>query len=158
MKVPVSWLNELVKVDENLEGLSDRLTFAGLEVEAVETIGSDFAGVVVGEVRAIEAHPNADKLRLCSVEYGDVEPMRVVCGAPNVEVGGKYPFAPVGTTLPGGFTLKKAKIRGEVSMGMLCAKDELGLGADHSGLLALDEKVAVGTPFVEVWGAPGDGD
>lgn len=154
MKVPVSWLNELVKVDENLEGLSDRLTFAGLEVEAVETIGSDFAGVVVGEVRAIEAHPNADKLRLCSVEYGDVEPMRVVCGAPNVEVGGKYPFAPVGTTLPGGFTLKKAKIRGEVSMGMLCAKDELGLGADHSGLLVLDEKVAVGTPFVEVWGAP----
>lgn len=154
MKVPVSWLSELVKVDADLEGLADRLTFAGLEVEAIETVGSDFAGVVAGRVSAVEPHPNADKLRLCTVEFGEVEPMRVVCGAPNVAVGGVYPFAPVGTTLPGGFTLKKAKIRGEVSMGMLCAKDELGLGEDHSGLLALDAEVVAGTPFVEVWGAP----
>lgn len=154
MKVPVSWLNELVKVDADLEGLSDRLTFAGLEVEAIETVGSDFAGVVAGRVVAVEPHPNADTLRLCTVEYGNDEPMRVVCGAPNVAIDGVYPFAPVGTTLPGGFTLKKAKIRGEVSMGMLCAKDELGLGADHSGLLELDATVVAGTPFVEVWGAP----
>ena len=154
MKVPVSWLNELVKVDADLEGLSDRLTFAGLEVEAIETVGSDFAGVVAGRVVAVEPHPNADTLRLCTVEYGNDEPMRVVCGAPNVAIDGVYPFAPVGTTLPGGFTLKKAKIRGEVSMGMLCAKDELGLGADHSGLLELDATVVAGTPFVEVGGAP----
>lgn len=154
MKVPVSWLHELVKVDTDLAGLSDRLTFAGLEVEAIETVGSDFAGVVAGRVVAVEPHPNADTLQLCMVEYGTEEPMRVVCGAPNVAVGGVYPFAPVGTTLPGGFTLKKAKIRGEVSLGMLCAKDELGLGADHSGLLALDADVVAGTPFVEVWGAP----
>ncbi|MFL2876586.1 MAG: phenylalanine--tRNA ligase subunit beta [Pontiellaceae bacterium] len=154
MKVPVSWLNELVKVDADLEGLSDRLTFAGLEVEAIETVGSDFAGVVAGRVVEVEPHPNADTLQLCMVDYGTNEPMRVVCGAPNVVVDGVYPFAPVGTTLPAGFTLKKAKIRGEVSLGMLCAKDELGLGADHSGLLELDADVVAGTPFAEIWGAP----
>ena len=154
MKVPVSWLKEYVDFEDTIEGLSDKLTFAGLEVEAIETIGSDFEGVVVGEILNVEPHPDADKLRLCTVEYGQEETMRVVCGAPNVEVGGKYPFAPVGTTLPGGFTLKKAKIRGEVSMGMLCAKDELELGEDHSGLLVLDADLAPGTPFVKVWGEP----
>jgi phenylalanyl-tRNA synthetase beta chain len=109
---------------------------------------------VAGEVINVEPHPGADKLRMCTVEYGAEETMRVVCGAPNVEVGGKYPFAPVGTTLPCGITLKKAKIRGEVSMGMLCAKDELGLGEDHSGLLVLDAALEPGTPFVQVWGEP----
>ncbi|MDZ8118368.1 phenylalanine--tRNA ligase subunit beta [Pontiella agarivorans] len=154
MKVPVSWLKEYVDFEDSIEGLSDKLTFAGLEVEAIETIGSDFEGVVVGEILNIEPHPNADKLRLCTVDYGSDEHMQVVCGAPNVEVGGKYPFAPVGTTLPGGFTLKKAKIRGVVSMGMLCAKDELDLGEDHSGLLVLDSGLKPGTPFVDVWGEP----
>ncbi len=154
MKVLVSWLRDYVDFEDTIEGLSDKLTFAGLEVEAIEKIGSDFAGVVVGEILEIEPHPGADKLRLCTVEYGTEETMRVVCGAPNVEVGGKYPFAPVGTTLPGGFTLKKAKIRGEISMGMLCAKDELELGEDHSGLLLLDADLKPGTPFVDVWGEP----
>ena len=154
MKVPVSWLKEYVDFEDTIEGLADKLTFSGLEVEGIETIGSDFAGVVVGEVLEIEPHPGADKLRLCTVEYGAEAPMRVVCGAPNVEVGGKYPFAPVGTTLPCGIVLKKAKIRGEVSMGMLCARDELGLGEDHSGLLRLDADQRPGTPFVEIWGEP----
>ncbi len=154
MKVPVSWLKEYVDFEDTIEGLADKLTFAGLEVEAIETIGSDFSGVVVGEVINVEPHPGADKLRMCTVEYGTEETMRVVCGAPNVEVGGKYPFAPVGTTLPCGITLKKAKIRGEVSMGMLCAKDELDLGEDHSGLLVLDAALEPGTPFVQVWGEP----
>jgi len=154
MKVSVSWLKEYVDFEDTIEGLADKLTFAGLEVEAIETIGSDFAGVVVGEVVQVEPHPGADKLRMCTVEYGAEETMRVVCGAPNVEVGGKYPFAPVGTTLPCGITLKKAKIRGEVSMGMLCAKDELALGEDHSGLLVLDANLEPGTPFVKVWGEP----
>ncbi len=154
MKFALSWLKEFVDFDDSLEGLSDKLTFAGLEVEQIETIGGTFEDVVVGEVTAIEPHPNADKLRLCAVKYGADETMRVVCGAPNVEVGGKYPFAPVGTTLPGGFTLKKAKIRGEVSMGMLCAKDELGLGEDHSGLLLLDAELTPGTPFAELMPPP----
>lgn len=154
MKFPLSWLKELVDFNDTIEGLSDKLTFAGLEVETIETIGGTFEGVVVGEITQIEPHPNADKLRLCTVEYGADEAMRVVCGAPNVEVGGKYPFAPVGTTLPGGFTLKKAKIRGEVSMGMLCAKDELGLGEDHSGLMVLDASIAPGTPFATLMPPP----
>jgi phenylalanyl-tRNA synthetase beta chain len=154
MKVPVSWLKEYVEFEDTLEGLTDKLTFSGLEVEGIETIGSDFKGVVVGEILNIEPHPGADKLRLCTANYGTDEPMRVVCGAPNVQIGGKYPFAPVGTTLPCGITLKKAKIRGEVSMGMLCAKDELGLGEDHSGLLELDAGLLPGTPFVKVWGEP----
>ena len=109
MKVLVSWLKEYVDFEDTIEGLSDKLTFSGLEVEAIETIGSDFPGVVVGEIIEIEPHPGADKLRLCTVDYGQEETMRVVCGAPNVNVGGKYPFAPVGTTLPGGFTLKKSQ-------------------------------------------------
>jgi len=154
MKFPVSWLKELVDFEDTLEGLSDKLTFAGLEVEQIETLGGTFEGVVVGEITAIEPHPNADKLRLCTVEYGAEETLRVVCGAPNVEVGTHYPFAPVGTTLPGGFTLKKAKIRGEVSMGMLCAKDELGLGEDHSGLLVLDADAAPGTPLAKLMPPP----
>ena len=154
MKFPVSWLKELVHFEDTLEGLSDKLTFAGLEVEQIETLGGTFEGVIVGEVIAIEPHPNADKLSLCTVEYGAEETMRVVCGAPNVKVGTHYPFAPVGTTLPGGFTLKKAKIRGEVSMGMLCAKDELGLGEDHSGLLVLDADAAPGTPLAELMPPP----
>ncbi|QHI69511.1 phenylalanine--tRNA ligase subunit beta [Tichowtungia aerotolerans] len=154
MKFPLSWLKELVDFEDTIEGLSDKLTFAGLEVENIETIGGTFEGVVVGEIKAIEPHPNADKLRLCTVEYGADETMRVVCGAPNVEVDGKYPFAPVGTTLPGGFTLKKAKIRGEVSMGMLCAKDELGLGNDHAGLMVLNADLAPGTPFANLMPPP----
>ena len=91
---------------------------------------------------------------MCLVDYGEKESIRVVCGAPNTRVGGKYPFATVGTTLPGGFTLKKAKIRGEISLGMLCAKDELGLGDDHSGLMELDKDLKPGTPFVNVIGKP----
>ncbi|MBM4152335.1 MAG: hypothetical protein FJ220_02280, partial [Kiritimatiellaceae bacterium] len=106
MKFTLSWLKEFVKFEDTVSGLSDKLTFAGLEVERIETLGGTFEGVVVGEVTQIEPHPNADKLRLCTVEYGSSEPLRVVCGAPNVTVGGKYPFATVGTTLPGGFTLK----------------------------------------------------
>jgi phenylalanyl-tRNA synthetase beta chain len=154
MKIPISWLKELVSFDDTIDGLADKLTFAGLEVEQIDTQGGTFEGVVTGEITAIEPHPNADKLRLCTVNYGTDEPMRVVCGAPNAEVGGKYPFAPVGTTLPGGFTLKKAKIRGEVSMGMLCAKDELGLGEDHSGLFVLDASVSPGTPLSDILGPP----
>ena len=147
MKVPFSWLNELVELDQDINTLSDQLTFIGLEVESVETLGSEFDGVVAGVVTHVQQHPNADKLKLCLVAYGESEQMRVVCGAPNVMVGGVYPFAPVGTELPGGFTIKKAKIRGEESMGMLCAKDELGLGEDHSGLLELGSDVVAGTPF-----------
>ena len=152
MKFALSWLKEYVDFDDTIAGLSDKLTFAGLEVEHIETLGGTFEGVVVGEVKQVEPHPDADKLRLCTVEYGAAETLRVVCGAPNVAVGGKYPFATVGTTLPCGIKLKKAKIRGVESLGMLCAKDELGLGEDHSGLLVLDASLKPGTPLAAVMG------
>jgi phenylalanyl-tRNA synthetase beta chain len=154
MKIPVSWLKEYVEFEDTLEGLADKLTFSGLEVEHIETVGGTFEGIVVGEVLAVEPHPDADKLRLCTVEYGAPETLRVVCGAPNVEAGGKYPFATVGTTLPCGIKLKKAKIRGVESLGMLCAPDELGLSKEHAGLLVLDAALKPGTPLADVMGPP----
>jgi len=154
MKIPLNWLKDYVDFEDSIESFCDKLTFAGLEVENIETIGGTFEGIMVGEVTAIDPHPDADKLRLCTVEYGAAEPLRVVCGAPNAEVGGKYPFAPVGTTLPCGIKLKKAKIRGVESLGMLCASDELGLSSEHAGLLKLDRALTPGTPLANVMGSP----
>jgi phenylalanyl-tRNA synthetase beta chain len=153
MKAPVSWLREYVDFDDSIDELVDKLTFSGIEVEGVETVGGDFEGIVVGEVLSVDPHPNADRLRLCTVRSGDAE-SRVVCGAPNVTVGGKYPFAPIGFTLPNGIKLKKAKIRGEVSEGMLCAEDELCISDDHEGLMVLDSGLAAGTPLADVLGPP----
>ncbi|MFA5687905.1 MAG: phenylalanine--tRNA ligase subunit beta [Kiritimatiellales bacterium] len=153
MKFTLSWLKEYVDFDDTVEGLADRLTFAGLEVEKIETVGGMFDGVVAGKILAVEPHPDADKLRLCSVDYGAGATLKVVCGAPNVETGGVYPFAPVGTVLRGE-KLKKAKIRGVESLGMLCAADELGLSNDHSGLMVLNPGTVPGTPLTEIIGAP----
>lgn len=153
MKTPVSWLKEYVDFDDTIEGLVGVLTFSGIEVEGVATVGGDMEGVVAGRVTAVEPHPNADRLRLCNVDDGSAT-HRVVCGAPNVETGAIYPFAPTGITLPNGLKLKKTKIRGEVSEGMLCAEDELGLSDDHEGLMVLDASVAPGTPLAEVIGPP----
>ena len=154
MRTPLSWLTDYIELTETPRQLADRLTFSGTEVEGIETIGSDFTGFVVAEVRAVERHPNADKLSVCKVFDGAQE-LQVVCGAPNVTAGGKYPFAPVGVTVPnGGFVIKKAKIRGVESFGMLCAADELGLSTDHAGLLVLDAKWNAGAPLATVLGPP----
>ncbi len=154
MRTPLSWLTDYIELTETPRAIADRLTFSGTEVEAIETIGSAYTGFVVGEVRAVERHPNADKLSVCKVFDGAQE-LQVVCGAPNVMAGGKYPFAPIGVTIPnGGLVIKKAKLRGVESHGMLCAADELGLSADHSGLLVLDPKWAAGTPLSTVLGPP----
>ena len=152
MKIPLSWLKEYVDFEDTVEGLADKLTFSGVEVEGIARIGGGAPGVVVGEVLGIEKHPNADKLTLCRVNSGGASEPTVVCGAPNVRVGGKYPFAPAGTALPIGFTIEKRKVRGVYSEGMLCAEDELGISGDHSGLLELDAKWAPGTPLSEVLG------
>ena len=154
MKIPLSWLKEYVDFEDTAEKLADRLTFSGVEVEGIERLGGGVPGVVVGEVTGIEKHPNADKLTLCTVNYGGPAEMTVVCGAPNVAMGGKYPFAPLGTTLPAGFTIEKRKVRGVFSEGMLCAEDELGISKDHTGLMVLDAKWAPGTPLAEVLGPP----
>jgi len=153
MRVPIGWLQDYVAFADSPQGLAEKLTFSGLEVEGLETHGCAAPGVVVGEVLAVDRHPNADKLTLCLVNFG-AGALTVVCGAPNARVGLKAPFAPAGVTLPNGLTLKKAKIRGVVSEGMLCAADELGLSTDHSGLLELDARWAPGTPLAEVLGPP----
>lgn len=154
MRIPLSWLNDVVTLDETPREIADRLTFSGTEVEAITTAGSDYKGFVVAEVRSVEKHPNADKLSVCRVFDGQNE-LQVVCGAPNVQAGGRYALAPVNSTLPdGSLTIKKAKIRGVESFGMLCAADELGLSSDHSGLLAFDASWAPGTPLAEILGPP----
>lgn len=153
MKVPVSWLREYVEFDDTVQGLADKLTFSGVEVEGIETVGGDYAGIVVGEVLSVMPHPNADRLTICRVTDGDAD-VQVVCGAPNVKAGQKAAFAPVGTTLPNGMTLKKAKIRQMDSHGMLLAEDELGLSDDHTGIVVLDDHWKPGTPLAEVLGPP----
>ncbi|WFB35153.1 phenylalanine--tRNA ligase subunit beta [Kiritimatiellota bacterium B12222] len=154
MLVPLSWLQDYIDLPESIEELRDLLTYSGLEVEGLESHGSEFEGLVVAEITAIDPHPNADKLTLCTIQYGESDPMQVVCGAPNVKVGLKTIYAPVGSTLPTGLKLKKAKIRGIVSLGMLCAEDELGLSGDHKGIMELSADLAPGTPAVDVLGGP----
>jgi len=155
MKVPVSWLSEYVDLTGlSIKDLSDKLTFSGIEVEGVETVGfTNRENYVVGEVRACEPHPNADRLRLCRV-FDGVEELQIVCGAPNVAAGQKVCLAKIGAVMPDGSNLKKAKIRGIESFGMLCAEDELGLSNKHEGLLILDSKFAAGTPLVEALPPP----
>lgn len=153
MKVPLSWLKEFVSCEAAPEEIAERLTFAGLEVESVERVGSDFKNVVVGEVLSVRPHPNAERLTLCEVATGK-ETVRVVCGAPNAQVGGKFPFALVGAVLPNGQKIKSATIRGEASHGMLCAEDELGFSQDHAALMQLPRAIPAGTPFSEVAGGP----
>ena len=156
MKISYSWLKEYLDFDYPVKELCDILTMLGLEVGGLERLGRDpesLNGVVVGEVLSAEKHPNADRLRVCQVDVGEEEPLHIVCGAPNVAKGQKVPVATVGTMLypfeGDPFKIKKGKIRGEVSMGMICAEDELGLGADHAGIMVLDGAIKPGTPFAE---------
>jgi phenylalanyl-tRNA synthetase beta chain len=151
VKLSVQWLRELVELPDDLERLCDDLTLLGLEVESVEAVGRRFPGVVVGKVLAQGPHPNADRLSLCRVSDGQTE-YPVVCGAPNVRAGLTVAFATPGAVLPNGLEIKKAKIRGEVSLGMICSADELALGDDHSGILELEEDLAAGTPVDRLWG------
>ena len=131
------------------EELAHLLTMSGLEIEACESVAPPFSGVVVAEVLTVAKHPNADRLSVCSVNAGTGSALEIVCGAPNVAVGMKVPCALVGAKLPGEspdkpFEIKPAKMRGVESCGMLCSARELGLSADHSGLLALDADTVVG--------------
>jgi phenylalanyl-tRNA synthetase beta chain len=153
MKLPLSWLRDYVDVDASARDIADRLTFSGTEVEGIETVGSDFAGIVVGEIVAVEPHPRADRLKVCRVNDGR-QVLQVVCGAPDVKVGDKAPFAGVGVTLPGGMQIREAKLRGESSFGMLCAEDELGISDDHSGLMALPPEAAAGAALSSILGPP----
>ena len=156
MKVPLSWLSELVDWALPPEELAHRLTMAGLEVGAVERIGGTWDRCSVGHVVAVDPHPNADRLVLCTVDAGD-EHVRVVCGAPNVAAGQKIAFARAGARLYDArsgelSTLKAATIRGVRSEGMVCSERELGLGDDHDGILVLPDDAPVGTPLAQFMG------
>jgi len=131
------------------QDVADRLARQVAPVDAVIPIHQDLRDVVVARVLEVKQHPNADRLSLCQVDAGSGAPLEVVCGAPNVQAGKTYPFAPVGATLPGGLKLDRRKIRGVESNGMLCSAKELGLGVDHQGILELDTKAPPGTPFLE---------
>ncbi len=156
MKISYNWLKEYVHLDESPEEISSVLTSLGLEVEKLETheeIPGSMQGLVIGEVKECRVHPNADKLKLTKVDAGGPELLDIVCGAPNVAAGQKVVVAPVGTTVfpKGGesFQIKKAKIRGEESNGMICAEDEIGLSNDHGGVIVLDTDLPNGTPAAE---------
>ncbi len=163
MKVSYNWLKDLLNFPYSPEELDAVLTETGLEVEGIEhieDIKGGLKGVVVGEVLSCEKHPDADKLKVTTVNVGTDEPLQIVCGAPNVAQGQKVLVATVGTTLypqpDQAFEIKKAKIRGVASEGMLCAEDELGLGSSHDGILVLDKHIVVGTPAAELFDLQND--
>jgi phenylalanyl-tRNA synthetase beta chain len=144
VKAPLSWLRDFAPIEGKPLELADRLNGIGLIVEGISAPGRDVAGVRTVKVLAVEKHPDADRLALVDVDPGDGNAVRVVCGASNYVVGDVVPWAPPGAELPGGFKLERRRIRGQVSEGMLCAPDELGLSDDHSGIMILPPDTAVG--------------
>lgn len=152
MKISYKWLKDLLTFDLSAEETSIYLTNCGLEVEGVETfetVKGGLKGLVIGEVLTCEAHPNSDHLHVTTVNVGQEEPLHIVCGAANVAAGQKVVVATIGTTLYDGdesFTIKKSKLRGELSEGMICAEDEIGLGESHDGIMVLDPEAVPGTP------------
>jgi len=152
MNISYNWLKSLIDFDLPPHELAERFTMSGHAVEEMSYLGEGLEGIVVGRADSIRPHPNADKLKLVVVDYGRGENVEVVCGAPNARVGGVYPLALEGTVLPGGFEIKKTKIRGVQSCGMLCSEAELGLSDDASGLMELDSALEPGTKFAAAIG------
>jgi phenylalanyl-tRNA synthetase beta chain len=158
MKISYNWLKQFIKIDWDAQKTGELLTDLGLEIEGItpyESVKGGLKGIVVGEVLTCMQHPNADRLKVTTVDIGEGDPIQIVCGAPNVAAGQKVPVATIGTTLytPEGeaWKIKKGKIRGEESHGMICAEDELGLGESHDGIMVLDESLKVGTAASEVF-------
>ncbi|HEX7341142.1 MAG TPA: phenylalanine--tRNA ligase subunit beta [Rhodanobacteraceae bacterium] len=154
MKFSENWLRELVATDVDRDALTSRLTLAGLEVEDVDVLGVGLDGVVVAHILSCEDHPDSDHLHVCSVAFGEAEPVQIVCGAPNARTGLKTALATVGTCMPDGITIKKAKLRGVESFGMLCSAKELRIDADASGIMELPADAPIGTPLAEYLGLP----
>ncbi len=152
MNVSLNWLKTYIDFDFAPKELADRLTMLGIEVESIKQLGTGLEGVVVGKVESISPHPNADKLIRCQVDIGDENNLQIVCGAPNVYQGMFAPVATIGTELPTGITIKRAKLRGEESHGMLCSEKELALSDDASGLMELSSNLSVGIPLTEALG------
>lgn len=157
MNISYKWLREYVDTTLSAQEIADALTSAGLEVgsvEEVQTIKGGLAGLVVGHVLTCEPHPNSDHMHVCTVNVGQDEPQQIVCGAPNVAAGQKVIVATLGTKLYDGdecFTIKKSKLRGVESNGMICAEDEIGIGTDHAGIIVLPQDTPVGMPAAEYY-------
>lgn len=163
MKISYNWLKQFINLDWDAEKTGELLTDLGLEIEGIESFTSvpgGLKGIVVGHVLECEQHSNADRLKVTKVDIGTGEPVQIVCGAPNVAVGQNVPVATVGTTLYDGdgkpWEIKKGKIRGEVSEGMICAEDELGLGTGHDGIMILKPKLKPGTPAAQLFDIESD--
>ncbi len=162
MNISYKWLKEYVDFDLSAQEVADALTSIGLEVDGVEevqAIRGGLKGLVVGEVLTCETHPNSDHMHICSVNVGEGEPQQIVCGAPNVAAGQKVIVATLGTKLYDGdqcFTIKKSKLRGVESLGMICAEDEIGVGTSHDGIIVLPADAKVGTPAAEYYGLESD--
>lgn len=150
MIISLKWLKEYIDLtDLSVNDIVEKLTTSGSEVEEIHDKSQLFKNIIVGEIKTVKKHPNADKLYLCEVFDGN-ETLNVVCGASNVSVGQKVPFAKIGAIIPNGkFIIKSSKIRGEVSHGMICAEDELGLSNNHSGIMVLPDTLKIGQPFAE---------
>ncbi|MBN1643777.1 MAG: phenylalanine--tRNA ligase subunit beta, partial [Dehalococcoidales bacterium] len=156
MKISLNWIKQYVDTDLPAKEIARRLTMAGLEVEAMQVIGGEWGDIVVGQILAVNKHPNADRLTLLDIDTGKSKES-VVCGAPNVAVNAKVAYAPIGTTLIDGHigektVLKPAKIRGVVSSGMACSEKELGLSDNHEGILILPADAPIGQPLAEYLG------
>ncbi|WBL23271.1 phenylalanine--tRNA ligase subunit beta [Zunongwangia sp. HRR-M8] len=158
MKISYNWLKQFIKLPEDAEKTGELLTDLGLEVEGIQSFQSvkgGLEGIVVGHVLSCEKHPNADKLNITKVNLGDGEEVQIVCGAPNIAAGQKVPVATIGTILYDEkgeeWKIKKGKIRGELSFGMICSESEIGLGSSHDGIMVMEEDLIPGTPVAEVF-------
>ena len=152
MNVSIKWLKEYVDFDLSPEALAERLLMLGMEIESIKQLGEGLDRVVVGRINTVEKHPKADKLVLCNVDVGSSTDVKIVCGAPNAREGLVAPVALVGAQLPNGLTIKRAKIRGEESQGMLCSEQELAISEEASGLMELPADTQIGASIVEAIG------
>src|SRR3954454_21341913 len=153
MKFSVNWLREFIDLPQNPEEISELLTRAGVETKKTERRGANIANVIVSQIIASARHPNADRLSVCEVDDGTGTKRQIVCGATNYKVGDKVPLALPGAKLPNGTEIRKSKLRGVESEGMLCSPIELGLGEDASGLLILSPDAKVGAPIGDLFPA-----
>src|SRR6476661_5967897 len=151
MKFSVNWLREFVDLPKNPEDIAELLTRAGIETQNIETRGANVDGVIVSQITASSRHPNADRLTVCEVDDGSGSKRQVVCGATNYKIGDKVPLALPGAKLPNGTEIRKSKLRGVESEGMLCSPIELGLGEDAAGLLILSPEAKVGAPISDLF-------
>jgi phenylalanyl-tRNA synthetase beta chain len=151
MKTSLNWLKDYTDIPWSAQELADRLTTAGLEPEGIETTGTIPQGVIVAEILSRVPHPNSDHMSICMVNPGSGEPLQIVCGAPNCDAGCRVPLAPIGTDFGGGFVIKKSKLRGVDSCGMMCSAKELGLSEDHTGLLILPKDTPLGKSVRELY-------